>query len=236
MKYVAMDFETANASPISACSIGISVFEDGVLLRSNAYLIRPPKEYGVFHWYNTKVHGIRRSMVSEAPTFDALWPLLRSDIEGSVLVCHNAMFDTAVLCKTLAHYGLPLPHCRYICTVKVSQKIWPDMENHKLDTVSAALGIALNHHEAGSDALASGMILQAALHARGCTDADALADQISMRLGSISPQGSVSCSTAQEITRQKSRSTRGTARRRPPAVPSPHYEENVQRSVPHEKL
>lgn len=237
MKYVAMDFETANASPVSACAIGISVFEDDVLLHSKAYLIRPPKEHGTFHWYNTKVHGIRRSMVTDAPTFDELWPVLCHDIEGSVLVCHNAMFDTAVLCKTLTHYGLPLPNCRYICTVKVSQKVWPNMENHKLDTVSAALGIALNHHEAGSDALACGMILQAALHQLECADADALADKIGMRLGSISLYGSVSCSTAQEIARQKARSTDSTVRRRRrPPVMSPNYEEIVQRSVTHEKL
>lgn len=237
MKYVAMDFETANASPVSACAIGVSVFEDDVLLRSGAYLIRPPKEHDTFHWYNTKVHGIRRSMVTDAPTFDALWPLLRDDVEGSVLVCHNAMFDTAVLCKTLTHYDLPVPNCHYICTVKVSQKVWPDMENHKLDTVSTALGIALNHHEAGSDALACGMILQAALHTLACADADALADKIGMRLGSISPQGNVSCSTAQEIARQKAQSPRSAVHRcRRPSAAAPHYEEIIQRSVSHEKL
>lgn len=209
MKYVALDFETANSSPSSACSVGISVFDDEVLLHSKVYLIRPPKEYCTFHWYNIKVHGITRVMVNDAPQFNEVWPLLQQDVEGSVLACHNAMFDTAVLCKTLTYFDLPLPRCRYVCTVKVAQKIWPALENHKLDTVSSALHIALNHHEAGSDALACGMILQSAMKQTCSKDIDMLADKIGMRLGKISPEGCLSCSTAQEVARKNRRLTEG---------------------------
>lgn len=205
MKYVALDFETANSSPCSACSVGVSVFKDRELLHSDVYLIRPPKAFGAFHWFNIKVHGITPAMVKNSPAFPEIWPLLQPDIEDSVLVCHNAMFDTAVLCKTLTHYGLDLPRCRYVCTVKVSQKVWPALQNHKLDTVSSALAIPLNHHEAGSDALACGMILQEALKQTDSVDADVLADKIGMRLGKIAPEGCISCSTAQEIARQKER-------------------------------
>ena len=63
-----------------------------------------------------------------------------------------------------------MPECRYLCTVKVSKRVWPELENHKLDTVSAALHIDLNHHEAGSDARAAGLILQAALRRTGSAD------------------------------------------------------------------
>ena len=105
------------------------------------------------------------------------WEPLADIAEGSVIVCHNAMFDTNVLCSCLAHYGLKMPECRYLCTVKVSKRVWPELENHKLDTVSAALHIDLNHHEAGSDARAAGLILQAALRRTGSADADALAEK-----------------------------------------------------------
>lgn len=115
--------------------------------------------------------------------------------EGSVIVCHNAMFDTNVLCSCLAHYGLKMPECRYLCTVKVSKRVWPELENHKLDTVSAALHIDLNHHEAGSDARAAGLILQAALRRTGSADADALAEKIGMRLGRISSMGKTPCAS-----------------------------------------
>lgn len=208
MKYAALDFETANSSRCSACSVGISVFEDSDLIRSAVYFIRPPKEFNTFNWYNIKVHGITQEMVSDAPSFREIWPLLEPYIEDSVLVCHNAMFDTSVLCKLLEYYKMALPRCRYICTVKVSQKLWPSLENHKLNTVSSALHIALNHHEAGSDALASGLILQAALRETKSENVDILAKKIGMRLGGISPEGCWSCSTAQEIVRKNARKTK----------------------------
>ena len=81
----------------------------------------------------------------------------------------------------------------------MARRVWQALKNHKLDTVSAALGIELNHHEACSDARAAGWILQAALQETGSTDADALAAKIGMRLGRISSMGTTPCSIAKDI-------------------------------------
>lgn len=198
MRYIALDFETGNASRLSACALGVSIFEDQTPAGELVTLIKPPAQVGKFHWGNVRVNHIKESMVVDAPTFDIVWRELADRVDGSVLVCHNAMFDTAVLCACLAHYHLPVPDCRYVCTVKVAQRVWPQLVNHKLDTVADALGIALNHHEAGSDARAAGLILQAALRETGCADVDALARRIGMRLGRISCMGTVPCSIAKE--------------------------------------
>ena len=189
MKYVAMDFETGNAFLVSACSIGLSYYEDDRLIRSETYLIRPPESVGKFHWYNVKIHGIKRKMLQNERTFDQVWELISSEFQDSMIVCHNAVFDTAVLKECLKFYNLPVPDCRYICTVQVSQKVWPDMVNHKLDTVSRELGIELNHHEAGSDAYACGEILQRAISETGCKDAVELAERLKINLGSMSLAG-----------------------------------------------
>lgn len=198
MRYIALDFETGNASRLSACALGVSIFEDQTPAGELVTLIKPPAQVGKFHWGNVRVNHIKESMVVDAPTFDIVWRELADRVDGSVLVCHNAMFDTAVLCACLAHYHLPVPDCRYVCTVKVAQRVWPQLINHKLDTVADALGIALNHHEAGSDARAAGLILQAALRETGCADVDALAHRIGMQLGRISCMGTVPCSIAKE--------------------------------------
>lgn len=212
MRYVALDFETGNASPLSACALGVSVFEDAALVREQVSLIRPPDGVGKFHWGNVRVNHIKEKMVADAPPFDAVWRAVADDAEGSVLVCHNAMFDTAVLCACLAHFHLPVPECRYVCTVKVSQRVWPELVNHKLDTVSEALGIPLNHHEAGSDARAAGLTLQAALRRTDSADADELAQKIGMRLGRISCMGTAPCSIAKEVRGGKNcRSSRYTS-------------------------
>jgi DNA polymerase-3 subunit epsilon len=153
---------------------------------------------GKFHWGNIRVNHIKESMVADAPAFDEVWRGLAEDAEDSVMVCHNAMFDTAVLCTCLDYYHLPVPECRYVCTVKISQRVWPQLANHKLDTVSSALHIPLNHHEAGSDARAAGLILLAALRATGTVDAEQLAEKIGMRMGRLSCRGNVACSIARD--------------------------------------
>ncbi len=203
MRYVAMDFETGNGYYTSACSIGLSYYEDHELVGSESFLIRPPDEVGKFHWYNIKIHGIKRSMVKDAPTFDVVWECFRERVEGSVLVCHNAGFDTEVLCRCLEFYHVPLPTCHYICTVEVSKKVWPELENHKLNTVAEALGIALNHHDAASDAHACGEILQYAMRKLGCSDVYALAKKLGMQLGTITPEGRRSGAAAKQIARKR---------------------------------
>lgn len=206
MKYTSIDFETANASPLSACSVGIVLFEDGIPIQEIHTLIRPPKEFGDFNWRNTRIHGIKKSMVADAPTFDQVWQeIMRDCVEGQLVVCHNASFDTAVLRRLLEYYKLDIPEFSYICTVKVSQKVWPDMENHKLDTVSRDLHIDLHHHEALSDSRACGLILAQALRDTGCVSVAQLAEKIGMQLGHVQAGEAFPCSVAKQKHRIRKR-------------------------------
>ena len=239
MKYAALDFEVGNGNLLSACSVGLSVFRDFQLVRRFGSLIRPPFSAGAFHWGNVRVHGIRRNDVEHAPLFDELWPSLRDDIEGSVIVCHNASFDTSVLCAILDHFHLPYPNCRYLCTVKISQAVWPDMENHRLNTLAEALGITLEHHAADSDAYAAGLLLLASLRETGCDDADALASHLGLRLGVL---GGKPCATALEIEKEsqppKHRYPRRHSKKQPPAGTAPAVQPEISSKgdEPYEKL
>ena len=109
MKFTAIDFETANASMLSACSIGVVEFEDNVPVKETITLIRPPEEYGKFNWYNVRIHGIKKNMVKDAPTFDQVWERIHSSIENQLIVCHNAAFDTAVAELRLRLHGENFP-------------------------------------------------------------------------------------------------------------------------------
>ena len=196
MDFTAIDFETGNSYYTSACSIGVSVFENNEPVKQYSRFIKPPQEAGNFHWYNVKIHGIKQSDLENEPNFAEVWAEIKQDIENKTLVCHNAVFDTAVLRKCLEFYNIPFPNFNYICTVKVSQKLWPDLENHKLDTVSSFLGIELNHHEAGSDAHACGLILHYALKQTGAKNIDELADKLGIRLEFVGKNKHISCSCA----------------------------------------
>lgn len=159
MKLSVIDFETANASPASACSIGIIVIEDGVVLHEAVHLIKPHPSVRYFAPENIAIHGIEPEMVEHEPEFDAIWPLLYPWLDKGVVAAHHAPFDLGVLNALLTLYGLSKPLCTVIDTVEVARKVYPHLPNHRLNTVCAYLEIPLNHHEALSDARGSALIL-----------------------------------------------------------------------------
>lgn len=158
MDFVALDFETANRYPNSACSIGLVKFIGGEIEAEYYRLIKPPKMS--FDAMNIQIHGIRPKNVMNEPTFDYLWnEEIVSFIGDLPLVAHNASFDMNVLRALLGTYDLACGPLRYICTVTGSRRAYPELENHKLSTVSNHLGISLRHHQALDDARACGKIL-----------------------------------------------------------------------------
>lgn len=166
MKITVIDFETANHSRASACSIGVAVIESGGIIAREERLIRPPR---VFDWFLddfTAIHGITHAVVCAAPGFDAVFRDLMPHFAGATLVAHNAAFDMGVLCSLLTHYGIPF-ECDYFCTLVATRAVWPDLPAHDLKTVAGHLGIDLDHHRAGSDACAAAGIVLALLASDG---------------------------------------------------------------------
>lgn len=180
MKYIAMDFEAGNRLCISACSIGLALYEDDRLIGRESYLIHPPTAAGRFDRCAVKIHGIKRAQLVDSPDFAGVWQQIAHhfapDANGQppMIICHNAAFDTRVLVECLTYYKLPLPDCPYLCTVVLSRKLWPERKRYRLNLMAEMLDLELNHHEAGSDAYACGEILQYALRQTHCADALAL--------------------------------------------------------------
>ncbi len=156
---VAIDFETANSHPLSACQIGVIVFDGGELVYEYENLIKPPKKYGTFNYYNTKIHNIRAKDVVNEKNWQELYKDLKEYFKDAVFVAHNAAFDMNVLRHLNHFYGIELPITQYYDTVELSRKIFPYLPNHKLNTVSDHLEIDLDHHDAKSDAYACAMIV-----------------------------------------------------------------------------
>lgn len=191
MHAVAIDFETANEQRTSACSIGLSWIEDGEVIETEEHLIRPPDMR--FNSFNTAVHGLRASDVENAPAFDQIWGSLRERVAGRLLIAHNASFDMSVLRHTLAFFNMVPPACPYLCTVMLSKKAWPDLGAHRLNVVSDHLGIALNHHNAGSDAEACARIALAASARLGALHLSDLEKAAGLTFGQLLPDGYTPC-------------------------------------------
>lgn len=150
MNFAAIDFETATSARDSACSVAVVEVVDGKLYDSYYTLIQPPENK--YNYFNVQIHGITREDTRYAPNFAKIWPELREHLEGKVVVAHNAPFDMGVLNACLMRAGLPMPNFSYCDTVAISRKAWPELENHKLDTVGSFLEIDFQHHNALDDA------------------------------------------------------------------------------------
>jgi len=193
MKYTVIDFETANSKRSSACALGIVVVEDNFIKEAFSYLIQPSDMY--FASMNIGIHGIRPEDVIDEPTFDILYhKVFKKYIENQLVVAHNASFDMSVLRACLKEYDIPFPSCDYLCTVKVAQKLWPDLPRHALNVVSDYLGFAFSHHDAYDDARASANILIQANRQTGLT-AYELADKLQIKVGKLFENGYTACSS-----------------------------------------
>lgn len=156
MNFTAFDFETANEERSSACSIGLTVVEDGAITLSRQWFIKPEPFY--FSYWNMQVHGITPEQVENEPEFIGVWQEIEKYFQGDC-VAHNIGFDRGVLAQCLSIYGLYLPHDNFYCSVKAARRHWPHFENHQLNTVAANLDIPLQHHDACSDANACAEII-----------------------------------------------------------------------------
>ena len=159
--FVAIDFETANSEPDSACALAMVLVEGGAVTRKEVHLIQPPSRTFTF----TGIHGITWEEVRGARSFGAVWLGVREMLDGArYLVAHNASFDRRVLAACCQGAQLPTPAMPFVCTVQVARAVW-NIRPTKLPNVCARLGIGLKHHDAGSDAEACAHILVAAFKA-----------------------------------------------------------------------
>ncbi|KJS10145.1 MAG: exonuclease [Peptococcaceae bacterium BRH_c8a] len=147
MNYVALDFETANHSRSSICSVGIAVVEDGNVVERGSWLVRPPDLN--FHPFFTRIHGIRAEDVMDEPDFKELWTsVLKDYLIGKTVLAHNASFDINVLRYTLDEYLIPHPQLSYQCSVIIARKTWPGLGSYKLNNLARRFGISFKHHDA----------------------------------------------------------------------------------------
>ena len=172
--FVVFDLETtgAKAPPCRVTEIGAFRVSNGRITEQFHTLVNPQIPIPAFI---TSLTGISDDMVREAPLFSEVVDDLLAFLGDSVLVAHNAQFDMRFInheiSRVYGEYRLANP-C--LCTVQLSRKLLPDIENHKLKTVAEHYSISLvNHHRASDDAKATAEIfvnLLDMLHLAGVHD------------------------------------------------------------------
>ena len=185
--WIALDFETANEQRASVCAVGIARVAAGRVADRRSWLVRPAEMR--FNGINISIHGITADDVRHAPTFDRLWPELEPLLSEGTVIAHNAGFDMSVLRHTLDRYRIPYPPIRYLCTVTLARLTWPQLSNHKLNTVADHLGMSLKHHDAEDDAVACAGVSLHCCRNGDAADVDELAARLGIRHGRLHRNG-----------------------------------------------
>jgi len=89
----------------------------------------------------SRVHGIDDTMVAGKPGIGEILPRFLEFGEGAVLLAHNAEFDLGFLVHEAARCQVVLPTPPVLDTVEISRSLRADLPNHKLETISRALGL-----------------------------------------------------------------------------------------------
>lgn len=172
--FVVFDLETTGAKtpPCRVTEIGAYRVAGGRITDEFHTLVNPETPIPLFI---AQLTGISDRMVRNAPKFGEIAADFLRFIGDSVLVAHNAHFDMRFLNHEIGRihdeYRLANPH---LCTVQLSRKLLPHIENHRLNTVAQYFNVALiNHHRASEDARATAHIfvnLLEELESRGVSD------------------------------------------------------------------
>lgn len=183
--FTAIDFETANSHPSSACAVGLVRVRDGSVVERAEWLIRPPAGHDTFLPFNIKIHGITPDMVAQAREWGEQLAELRDFIGLDVAVAHNASFDMGVIRAACFETVSPTPKLKYLCSVQVSRKTY-EIPSHRLPLAAAAAGFAeFAHHDALADAEACAAIISDAAKRHEADDVTMLAKKTGVRIGQL---------------------------------------------------
>jgi DNA polymerase III subunit epsilon len=164
-RFAAIDFESAGAArgrtdvPVQ---VGIATWSatDGHGERFMSYLASEVP----ITWSARKVHGIQDEDLDGAPTLLSLWPQLKRQLAGAVVVAHGKGTEKRFLRAFPGHGFGP-----WVDTLLLSRAAWPELPEHSLSALceGRGLGPVLHTHQPGGrwhdalyDAVASLLLLE----------------------------------------------------------------------------
>lgn len=152
--FVVFDIETTGLSRHTEeiTEIGAVKVENGVITQRYGTFVNPGKP---IPQNIVELTSITDEMVAKAPKIDKVLPEFFEFCKGSVLVAHNASFDTGFIKVAAKKCGIDYEFT-HLDTLQLARCMYPDLGNYKLNNLSKHLGVVLeNHHRAVDDAKAT---------------------------------------------------------------------------------
>jgi len=143
--------------------IGVAVMRRRHVIRQFSSLVRTDRRIPA--WVEN-LTGIRSVDLNDAPTFTELVPTLHDLLRGTVFVAHDIRFDLPFIRWEYANRNLMVPRVTGLCTLCLSQRLWPELSSRSLPDLARHFGIEHRRpHRAEADAHATAAILREALTA-----------------------------------------------------------------------
>ncbi|MGH3435403.1 MAG: DEDD exonuclease domain-containing protein [Sciscionella sp.] len=167
--FCVFDLETTGVSPQrdAVTEIGAVKVRGGEVLGEFATLVDPGRGIPL---EIVSLTGITQAMVSNAPAMNVVLPAFLEFAAGTVLVAHNAPFDTGFLRAACEEHGYPWPRPAVLCTVRLARRVLSRQEapSCKLSALAHLFGAATTPaHRALDDALATVDVLHGLLERVG---------------------------------------------------------------------
>ena len=155
--YVVFDIETTGFNSVNdrIIEIGAVRVVEGEIKETFSEFVNPerPIPYKI-----TQLTTITDDMVKDAGTIEEILPQFLRFCEGSVLVAHNAGFDTGFIRENAKRLNLPYDHT-VVDTLGLARCLMGHLGKFTLDNICKHLNIILEtHHRAVDDATATGKI------------------------------------------------------------------------------
>jgi len=136
--FIAFDLETTGfAPPCRIIEIGAVKVINGSIVERFQTFVNP---CCVISRRITDLTGIDQKMVCDAPKIEKALPLFIEFIEDLPIAAHNASFDMKFVNYEAGRLGLSIKN-PVIDTLMLSRRYYPELENHKLNTVARHIGV-----------------------------------------------------------------------------------------------
>jgi len=151
---IGFDTETTGKYPLSAevCELAAVKWRGGQIVDTFQTLLKPSKPMAS---EVIAIHGITNEMVETAPKMEAKIGEFREFIRGGLVVAHHAPFDLGFISLEFEKHGIDLPLEPALCSSLLARRLFPESENHRLQTLVGFFDIERGQaHRALDDARA----------------------------------------------------------------------------------
>ncbi len=153
VSFCIIDLETTSLSPETGEIIEIAAirYEGSVVTDKFCSLVKPSTE--IVPRNVSRLTGITTAMVIDQPKIEEIFDDFMKFIDNSIIVAHNAKFDTAFLnVISLQLYGKTIKN-PVICTCNLARRLFPEIKSKSLSSLAYHFNVPFTKkHRAMSDA------------------------------------------------------------------------------------